>query len=347
MLGISILVLIVGNPTGPGVVDSLRDGWLLSIVAFVLVALVAAPARQGGRAAGDGGGRARLAAPAAAGSTGRPRRTRPGRPPSIGLADIPLIAALSDSARSTLAEATRTIELDAGEWLVREGDPPGSAYLLRSGRLEVVQGERLVRTLTPGAVVGELSLLTGEPRSAGVRARRDATLVEVPRAAFDGLLDRDPRATRTVLSQVAGQMRTAGGRAPAERAARPHVIAVVGLHAGSGRRGRRAPPREAAGHPPDRRRRPGGSTPTGWPGPSRTSDRVLLVADGVAPGDDAAWRDFCLRQSDAVILVARAGSPVPDGRPRPRQPAGPGRARGGPAPGGPGGLGGRPPTPGG
>ena len=115
---------------------------------------------------------------------GRSRRT-PARPASsIGLADIPLIAALSDSARSTLAEATRTIELDAGEWLVREGDPPGSAYLLRSGRLEVVQGERLVRTLTPGAVVGELSLLTGEPRSAGVRARRDATLVEVPRAGL-------------------------------------------------------------------------------------------------------------------------------------------------------------------
>ena len=43
VLGISILVLIVGNPTGPGVVEALRDGWLLSIVAFVLVAVVAAP----------------------------------------------------------------------------------------------------------------------------------------------------------------------------------------------------------------------------------------------------------------------------------------------------------------
>ena len=43
VLGISILVLIVGNPTGPGVVEALRDGWLLSVVAFVLVAVVAAP----------------------------------------------------------------------------------------------------------------------------------------------------------------------------------------------------------------------------------------------------------------------------------------------------------------
>ena len=68
--------------------------------------------------------------------------------------------------------------------------------------------------------MGELALLTGEPRSAGVRARRDATLLEVPRDAFDALLGRDPRGARTVLTQVAGQLRTAGGGAT-ERATRP------------------------------------------------------------------------------------------------------------------------------
>ncbi len=313
VLGISILVLIVGNPTGPGVVDSLRDGWLLSIVAFVLVALVAVPLGQ--VAARPETEEVEHGSPLLLLPKARPLTEDSARPASsIGLADIPLIAALSDSARSTLAEATRTIELDAGEWLVREGDPPGSAYLLRSGRLEVVQGERLVRTLTPGAVVGELSLLTGEPRSAGVRARRDATLVEVPRAAFDGLLDRDPRATRTVLSQVAGQMRTAGARAPAEPAARPHVIAVVGLHAGAG-------VDVVAQHLEQRLAThlrvvvPGRVDADGLARAEQESDRVLLVADGVAPGADSGWRDFCLRQSDAVILVARAGSPVPDGVP--------------------------------
>jgi CRP-like cAMP-binding protein len=219
VLGVSILVLIVGNPTGPGVVAALQDGWMLSIVAFVLVALIALrsarwrPARRRGR-------RARLAAVAA--TRGRVPAPEPIRTASsIGLGDIPLVAALSEDARVALAEASGRLDLHAGEWLVREGDPPGSAYLLRSGRLEVLQGDRLLRTLTPGAVVGELSLLTGEPRSAGVRARRDASLIEVPRAAFDALLDRDPRAARTVLTQVAGQMRTAGTRSTRERPARP------------------------------------------------------------------------------------------------------------------------------
>jgi predicted acylesterase/phospholipase RssA len=202
------------------------------------------------------------------------------------------------------------VQVDAGDWLIREDDPPGSAYLLRSGRLEVFQGGRLLRTLTPGAVVGELALLTGEPRSAGVRARRDATLLEVPRPAWDGLLSQDQAATRAVLRQVAGQLRTAGTRPPVERPVHPHVVAVVGLHPGSG-------VGDVARLLSDRLRthlsvvEPGVVDGEGLARAETDGDRVVLVADGVAPGDPAAWRDFCLRQSDAVVLVARAGSGVP------------------------------------
>jgi NTE family protein len=309
VLGISILVLVVGNPAGPGVVEALRDGWVLSIVAFVLVALVALPigkvvARPEAEEVEHGAPLVLL--PEAQHLA--PESPRSGA--SIGLGDVPLVAVLSDKARVALAAASRTVGLDAGAWLFREGDAPGSAYLLRSGRLEVVQGGRLIRTLAPGAVVGELALLTGEPRSAGVRARRDSTLIEVPRSAFDTLLARDQHATRSVLTQVAGQLRTAGGIAPVERAVRPHVIAVVGLHPGSGSD-------DVAHHLKERLAThlsvvdPGIVDAEGLARAEQHSDRVLLVADGVVPGSDSTWQDFCLRQSDAVVLVARAGSGVP------------------------------------
>ena len=313
VLGISILVLIVGNPTGAGVVDALREGWMLSIIAFLAVAVVAIPigkvvARP--EAEDVEHGSPLLLLPDGQHVTAAPPRGAS----STGLAVIPLVAALSDHARSTLEAASRTISLHAGAWLFREGDPPGSAYLLRSGRLEVLQGNQVVRTLTPGAVVGELSLLTGEPRSAGIRAGRDATLVEVPRAAFEGLLDRDPAATRTVLTQIAGQMRTAGAPAPTERPPQPRVIAVVGLHAGSGAA-------DVAHHLKARLAThlsvadPGPLDAEGLARAEEDSDRVLLVSDGVGPNDDPAWREFCLRQSDAVVLVARAGSGVPEALP--------------------------------
>jgi EmrB/QacA subfamily drug resistance transporter len=308
VLGVSILVLIVGNPTGPGVVDALRDGWLLSIVAFVLVAVVALPV--GKVAAHPDSEDVDHGAPLLLLPEQRDLAEVHRTAASIGLDDVPFVAAMSAEARDALAAASRVVELDAGAWLMRENDPPGSAYLLRSGRLEVFQGGRLLRTLTPGAVVGELALLTGESRSAGVRARRDATLLEVPRSAFDGVLSHDSSATRAVLRQVAHQLRTAGGPSPAVRPARPDVVAVVGLHPGSGCE-------DVARLLEERLRThlkvvaPGVVTSEGLARAESEGDRVVLVADGVAPGADGAWRDFCLRQSDAVVLVARAGAAVP------------------------------------
>ena len=58
-------------------------------------------------------------------------------------------------------------------------------------------GGREVRELGPGAVLGELALLTGEHRSADVRARRDTTVLEVPRTAFEEMLAEDATASRT------------------------------------------------------------------------------------------------------------------------------------------------------
>jgi CRP-like cAMP-binding protein len=151
------------------------------------------------------------------------------------LSEVPLLAALPERARLLLEAATRVRPVAAGEWLLREGDPPGSAYVVRSGRLRSRSVGRVVRELGPGAVLGELALLTGEPRSAGVRARRDSSVLEVPRDAFDEMLGSDPVATRVILGQVAERLRTAGGGgAEVGPPTQPVVVAVVGLHAGSG-----------------------------------------------------------------------------------------------------------------
>ena len=307
VLGISLLVLVVGTPDPATIADRLEEGWVLSIVAFLCVAVVAVPL-----------GRIRSSTDDEVVEHGQPRVLRPHAPAPdarvpdgahpMGLDAVPLLAALPDDARWALTAACRTVELAAGSWLFEEGDPPGSAYVLRGGRLEVVLGGRVVRTLTPGAVLGELALLTGEPRSAGVRGRRDASLLEVPREAFEQLVDTDVRATRTVLSQVAGQLRTAGSLPPPERTPQPRVVAVVGLHAGSG-----APDVGAAlltrlaVHVATVD--PGHVDTEGLARAEADHERVLLVADG---GEDTPWRDFCLRQADAVVLVARSDVAVPD-----------------------------------
>jgi predicted acylesterase/phospholipase RssA/CRP-like cAMP-binding protein len=322
VLGIAILVVILGDPTPATAVGAFHDGWLLSIVSFVAVAVVALPLgrRDPGhddlQAEDDAGAMVLVADPPAdaadvpAWSAG-----------AHDLSDMPLLAGLSSSARERLEAATRLMTVPAGTALINEGDPPGSAYVVRAGRLEVLVGGHVVREVGPGAVLGELALLTGESRSAEVRARRDSTVLEVPRESFDELLAGDAAASRVMLSQIAHRLRTAPVTAT-ERATQPVVVAVVGLHGGDGAARVAAVLHDRlASHL--RVVAPGVVDPQGLDRAERDADRVLLVAGDDDTPEGTAWRDFCLRQSDAVVLVAHAGAELPAAPVRPapnRQP---------------------------
>jgi NTE family protein len=319
VLGIAVLVVVIGTPTPENAVAVFRDGWLLSVVAFVAVAVVSLPlgrlAAATASSTDDDAGTARVQAPLTAPPV--PHTRAPAGPEDSGpphdLSAVELVAGLPDDARHRLELASRRLPVAAGEWLMREGDPPGSAYVVRRGRLEVLVGDRLVRELGPGAVLGELALLTGEHRSAGVRARRDSVVLEIPREAFEGLLADHPTASRVVLTQVADRLRSVGSPSVPERPVQPTVVAVLGLHRGSGA----ADVAEVLRHGLARHLSvvsPGELSPEGLDRAEREHDRVLLVADGVDAGDpDAAraWHDFCRRQADVVVLVARTGSPRP------------------------------------
>ena len=318
VLGIAVLVLILGDPTAATAVAAFHDGWRLSIVAFVLVALVSLPL-----------GRLQPVSESDEASDDRPPTVLAPLPPvalqapvpshapaPTDLSDVPMLAGLPVDARRRLEAASRLVRVPAGTWLLRAGDPSGSAYAVRRGRLEVDIDGRLVRELGPGEVVGEMALLTGEDRSAGVRARRDSTVLELPRGAFDEMLSTDAAASRAVLTQVAQRLRTVGGPGGRRRPVQPTVVAVVGLHAGAGAAQvaevllRRMSVHHTVVNP-------GRVSAEGLDRAERSHTRVLLVADvdDVDDVDDVAggpaWRDFCLRQADAVVLVARSDASPP------------------------------------
>jgi hypothetical protein len=74
--------------------------------------------------------------------------------------------------------------MPAGTVLFHEGDPAREAYILVSGRLGVfvaAEAELIpVAQISPGEIVGEMSLISGEPRSATVLALRDSEAVRLP-----------------------------------------------------------------------------------------------------------------------------------------------------------------------
>jgi NTE family protein len=333
VLGIALLVVVLGDPTPATAVESFRDGWMLSIVTFLLVALLAAPLGRPeavSEDADDGDHR-----PAVVRSPAAPEEWRvPAASMTVAsggaaiptdLSDLPLFAALPQGARHHLEQAARLVDVPAGTVLMRAGDPPGSAFVVRTGRLEVLVGDTIVRELGAGQVLGELALLSGEPRSATVRARRDTTLTEIPRDAFESVLETDPSAARFVLGQVAERLRTVGNTIAPPPPERVSVIAVVAF-------GAAVTPAEVAGvagalggrlRQHLRVATPGVVTPDGLARAENDHDRVLLVAPSSASPKEAEWHAFCLRQADAVVLVARGDEDVPTQPPVPapaRQP---------------------------
>ena len=106
----------------------------------------------------------------------------------------------------------------AGEYLFRQGDPGDEAYLVLSGEIEVLLSEngkeRLLSVLKRGDVVGEMALLSNQPRVATARVKTPATLVVIPAESFQARLDKlaeTDRVLRRILDVYTERLRAGVG----------------------------------------------------------------------------------------------------------------------------------------
>jgi small-conductance mechanosensitive channel/CRP-like cAMP-binding protein len=113
---------------------------------------------------------------------------------------VDLFAALSDQQRGEVASATVAKTYGNGEAIVKQGEPGESMYVLCSGTVAVVlePDKREVATIRPGGYFGEMSLLTGEPRSATVVARGEVVVLELTAEVFRHLGAGSPHAIEQV-----------------------------------------------------------------------------------------------------------------------------------------------------
>ena len=83
--------------------------------------------------------------------------------------------------RSTQVLATMSRMYGDGEAIVRQGDPGHSMFIVGSGRALVVMepDRREVATIERGGYFGEMSLLTGEPRTATTTPARSQAAVSI------------------------------------------------------------------------------------------------------------------------------------------------------------------------
>jgi len=111
-----------------------------------------------------------------------------------------------------LFHAAEARHLKVGERLFAVGDPGVGCFLLKQGLLKVTVAsplgeERIIAILGPGAIVGELSMIDGLPRSASVVAMRDCVLRFVSREAFQQRANANSEAHRVLLAILATRLR--------------------------------------------------------------------------------------------------------------------------------------------
>ena len=123
------------------------------------------------------------------------------------LEHIHLFSACTKRELALVADLTVPAELTATTVLTREGAAGGLAFVIASGRAEVSRAGRLLATLGPGDVVGELSLIDGQPRSATVTAVTDLEVLQVDGADLTKMLKKAPTVVRKLLESMAGRLR--------------------------------------------------------------------------------------------------------------------------------------------
>lgn len=137
---------------------------------------------------------------------------------------VDLFERFPDSSLRWLATETSLRLIRPGQVLVRAGDSGDSMFLIAEGCVRVLSAPTgnaapiELATLQSGHVVGERSLLTGEPRSASVHAVTECLVLEIKRTSLSLLIEREPELLGHLEQTVADRERMNADRIAASQA---------------------------------------------------------------------------------------------------------------------------------
>jgi NTE family protein len=234
----------------------------------------------------------------------------------VTLAGLPLFAKLDPETVAAIAAECEWLSLPGGWTLFEEREPSDALYLVLSGCLGAFatrphDRRRFLGRVVAGDTAGEMGLITGRPRTARVVALRDSELVRLSREGFDRVFLARPQAMLRIAQLTAERLESSNtrvrGRAPGPRTFTilPHSLEVdvagfaTELVAALRRLGRAELVWNVRG---------ADHTSHWFHRVESANDYVVYVADpGVTP-----WSRLCVRQADALVLLARGeAEPTP------------------------------------
>ena len=121
-----------------------------------------------------------------------------------------LFAGVSDTDLEIVVEHCTKETFLAGDSVFKEGDEGDTLFIVESGLVEIykiIRGDvdRVLGTIGPGEIFGEMTFIDGSRRSAGARTVEPSALLTLSRASFNKLAEKHPgvaAATFAALAQI-------------------------------------------------------------------------------------------------------------------------------------------------
>jgi small-conductance mechanosensitive channel/CRP-like cAMP-binding protein len=140
------------------------------------------------------------------------------------LAPVALFAPLPSEQRDELAARAVERLYGKGEKIVRQGDAGGSMFIIRRGRVRVLEASgRELAVFEAGGYFGEMSMLTGQPRSATVEAVEECEVVELTAASLREVALANPEVVTRIGAVVADRQADLDRQKAEAAAGRPAV----------------------------------------------------------------------------------------------------------------------------
>jgi NTE family protein len=229
------------------------------------------------------------------------------------LSALPLLESVEPHLLDAISEEFEWFSLPGGQLLFSQGDTDDSLYVVLSGRLGAfLHGddgkEILIRQMPAGETVGEMALLSGQPRSATVVALRDSEVARLSKAAFTKLIDEHPKALRFITDLLVRRLRQPPRLAPAAQAARTAAIFPLDRDLAATNFARSfAKAFEELGLKACVIDRNSAARPIEWFNALEEDHDIVLYEADFEPSQ---WTRHCLRQADRLILLADATRPL-------------------------------------
>lgn len=243
---------------------------------------------------------------------------------------VALLGEVDPDVLTLLRQHLEWVEIAGGDTLMQQGDAGDSMYIAISGRLRAYVADedgsqRMVREISRGQIVGEMSLYTDEPRSATVLAIRDSVLVRLPKAEFAGLLASSAQVSIALTRQIIKRLQGDQNRPALEK---PVTIALLPITAGidvpdfaarlEAQLSKIARVRVVDAAVMDRELQQSGIAESDGAN-ADNNRRIALLLDAIEADTDyvllladptpSAWTQRCCRHCDELLLLADATQP--------------------------------------